>query len=402
LAKSALGEIDMSDQGGFGAAAGWSGAGQPVQKLEYDGRIGVLYGIFIKNLLLNIITLSIYRFWGKTNLRRYAWSHMTLQGHRFEYTGRGGELFIGFLIVIGFYIVFFLSTAIVGLVAGDFGKAIGPLLLAVFIPYLIFVAQYAAQNYRLTRTLWCGIRGGMTGSAWRYGVKAYLFALLSVITLNLAMPWTSMRLTEDRFNHSYFGNAKASLQAPAGPLYPTFILGFVLSIIGVVLLVAIGYFVVMPIIHSTDLAVIMAEMNAAEEAGRRPDLSGEQMTLFYTFLIALLFAFYLGMAFIAIAAFAPYMAAQFRQIANNLTIADVRFASQVTAMRYIGLWMGNLLWVVLTLGLGFPVAVHRTLKFFADRVELHGTLDTARLAQTTLDQPKFGEGLLEAFDPGFL
>jgi uncharacterized membrane protein YjgN (DUF898 family) len=392
----------MNDQGGVIAAAAWPGADRPVQKLEYDGRIGALYVIFIKNLLLNIITLSIYRFWGKTNLRRYAWSHMTLQGHRFEYTGRGGELFIGFLIVTGFYVVFFAASAIVGLVAGDIGKVFGPLILVVLLPYLIFVAQYAAQNYRLTRTLWCGIRGGMTGSAWRYGVKAYLFALLSIITLNLATPWTTMRLTEDRFNHSYLGNAKASLQASTGPLYLPFILGFVMSIVGIAVLFAIGWFVVMPIVYSSDLGNIMMEMNAAEEAGRRPDLTPDQLFRFYGFVIALVFAFYLGMALVAIAAFAPYMAAQFRQIANNLTIADVRFASQVTAMNYIGLWMGNLLWVVLTLGLGFPVAVHRTFKFFANRVELHGTLDTARLQQTTLDRPKFGEGLLEAFDPGFL
>src|SRR5690242_2546648 len=123
----------MSDQGGLVAAPAWSGPDQPVHKLQYDGRIGPLYWIFIKNLLLNIITLSIYRFWGKTNLRRYAWSHMSLQDHRFEYTGRGGELFVGFLIVIGFYIVFFLSSAIIGLVAGDAGHAIGPLILVVLI-----------------------------------------------------------------------------------------------------------------------------------------------------------------------------------------------------------------------------------------------------------------------------
>src|SRR6266511_2976791 len=94
----------MNDQGGVVAASSWPSAGQPVQKLEYDGRIGALYWIFIKNLLLNFITLTIYRFWGKTNIRRYAWSHTSLQGQRFEYTGRGGELFVGFLIVIGFYV----------------------------------------------------------------------------------------------------------------------------------------------------------------------------------------------------------------------------------------------------------------------------------------------------------
>lgn len=32
--------------------------------LTYDGKLGELYGIFIKNLLLQIITLGIYRFWG--------------------------------------------------------------------------------------------------------------------------------------------------------------------------------------------------------------------------------------------------------------------------------------------------------------------------------------------------
>jgi uncharacterized membrane protein YjgN (DUF898 family) len=392
----------MSDQGGLVAAPAWAGADQPVQKLEYDGRIGALYGIFIKNLLLNIITLSIYRFWGKTNLRRYAWSHMSLQGHRFEYTGRGGELFVGFLIVAGFYVVFFITSAVVGLVTGEIGRAFGPLILVILLPYLVFVAQYAAQNYRLTRTLWCGIRGGMTGSAWRYGVKAYLFTLLSIITLNLAAPWASMRLTEDRFNNSYLGNAKASLRASSAPLYPSFILGFVATLVGVALLFAIGYFVVVPMFYSSDLASIAMELNAAEQSGQEPQLSAGQIFRFYGIVLLLIMAFYLGLIIITIAAFAPYMAAQFRQIANNLTISDVRFASQVTAMNYIGLWVGNILWFVLTLGLGFPVAVHRTFKFFANRIELHGTLDTARLQQTTLDRPKFGEGLLEAFDPGFL
>src|ERR1044072_3836965 len=108
----------MNDQGGVAAAGSWPGAAQPVQKLQYDGRIGALYWIFIKNLLLNIITLSIYRFWGKTNLRRYAWSHTTLQGQPFEYTGRGGELFVGFLIVVAFYVVAALAFTVATFVLG--------------------------------------------------------------------------------------------------------------------------------------------------------------------------------------------------------------------------------------------------------------------------------------------
>ena len=81
----------MNDQGKIGIAASWPDHEQPMHKLEYDGTIGGLYWIFLKNVVLGLLTLTIYRFWGKTNLRRYAWSHTSLQGERFEYTGRGSE-----------------------------------------------------------------------------------------------------------------------------------------------------------------------------------------------------------------------------------------------------------------------------------------------------------------------
>ena len=73
----------------------------PRQALEYDGRIGELYRIFVVNLLLTVITIGIYRFWAITRWRRYFWSHMAFQEERFEYTGRGGELFLGALLALG-------------------------------------------------------------------------------------------------------------------------------------------------------------------------------------------------------------------------------------------------------------------------------------------------------------
>ncbi|HEV8390612.1 MAG TPA: YjgN family protein [Dongiaceae bacterium] len=392
----------MNDQGGVVAASSWPSAGQPVQKLEYDGRIGALYWIFIKNLLLNIITLSIYRFWGKTNVRRYAWSHTTLQGQRFEYTGRGGELFVGFLIVVGFYVVGAILFNVATLALGTGARAIGQLSVGILILYFIFVAQYAAQNYRLTRTLWSGIRGGMTGSAWKYGIKAFLFALLNIVTLNLATPWVTLRLTEDRFNHSYFGNVKASLQASAGQLYLTFILGFVFTIVGLIVVALLVSGVAYAIILALDLMPVIEQIRSANEMGAKPDLTVEQVHRLVTLGVICLVLFYLGLALVATVAFAPYTAALFRAIANNLQLAELRFSSEVTAWSYISLWIGNILLVALTLGLGFPIAVHRSVKFFCDRVTIHGELDVGRLQQTTLDRPKFGEGLLEAFDPGFI
>ena len=88
------------------------------QGFVYDGRLGEIYGIFIKNLLLGIVTLGFYRFWGRTNLRRYIWSRVSLRGDRFEYTGTGGELFQGFLIVVGFFFCISLFIMAMGIVFG--------------------------------------------------------------------------------------------------------------------------------------------------------------------------------------------------------------------------------------------------------------------------------------------
>src|SRR3712207_2766510 len=55
----------------------------------------------LKNGLLNLVTLTLYRFWGKTEVRRRVWDGVQMNGEPFEYTGRGVELFMGFLLALG-------------------------------------------------------------------------------------------------------------------------------------------------------------------------------------------------------------------------------------------------------------------------------------------------------------
>jgi uncharacterized membrane protein YjgN (DUF898 family) len=138
------------------------------QRLLYDGSLFQLYEIYLLNLVLSVITLGIFRFWAKTRIRRYVWSHVSFQGDRLEYTGTGGELFKGFLIVLGFLVAFGILQAVLQFAAGPMSAVAiatqsGFLL---FVVYLALVAHYTAQNYRLTRTYWRGVRGGMTGSGW--------------------------------------------------------------------------------------------------------------------------------------------------------------------------------------------------------------------------------------------
>ena len=135
--------------------------GEPTtaRQLSFYGQGGSLFGIHIVNILLAIITLGIYYFWGKVRVRNYMHSQTEFEGDRFAYQGTGKELFFGWLKAMVFLIV------IGGLSFGIqlFGKSftsqiIGTLILYVGILFLFFpVAIVGAWRFRLSRTSWRGV-----------------------------------------------------------------------------------------------------------------------------------------------------------------------------------------------------------------------------------------------------
>ena len=53
-------------------------------KFEHVGRAGKIAPITVVVGLLNIVTLSFYRFWGKTRVRKYLWGQTSLLGDPLE------------------------------------------------------------------------------------------------------------------------------------------------------------------------------------------------------------------------------------------------------------------------------------------------------------------------------
>ena len=95
-----------------------AGADAPrMERLTYSGRRGPLYRIFLTNLGLSIVTLTIYRFWGRVRLRRYLWGRMEFQGDRFEWTGTGGEMFRAFLVAAAVLLALALPLTLLQLLA---------------------------------------------------------------------------------------------------------------------------------------------------------------------------------------------------------------------------------------------------------------------------------------------
>ena len=362
----------------------------PVHRLRHDGRSGELFVIFLVNLALSILTLGIYRFWGRTRIRRYVWSQTGLLGEPLEYTGRGIELFLGFLFaaaliygpIIGLYFGLDVELPDPGEELG--GAKLNRLILFIgivlaAIPVLMlfyYVALFAAYRYRIARTSWLGIRGGMEGSAWRYGFLGLGLGFLNVLTLGWTKPWADSVVFRYRLGRTWFGNGKFESLLDAGGLYKSYALAWIGTAIAVAAMSG---------------ALFSIGQSLVTDQGEP-----ESPFLFQAIAVAIELTPLVVYQLLICA----YKAALVRKIAETLTHGDVRFRANVTFGEVFRLRIPNILLMAFTLGFAYPYVVLRTARFIARHVEFHGDIRTAAIGQTGIESPRYGEGLMEFFGIG--
>jgi uncharacterized membrane protein YjgN (DUF898 family) len=79
--------------------------------------------------------------------------------------------------------------------------------------------MYRARRYRLTRTVWRGVRFWMKGSGWNYAWRAGLWTLLTLITLGLALPWANAALERFKIDNTFYGDLPGGFDATGGALF---------------------------------------------------------------------------------------------------------------------------------------------------------------------------------------
>jgi uncharacterized membrane protein YjgN (DUF898 family) len=183
--------------------------------------------LFLKNLVLSILTLGIYSFWGQVEQKRFLYQNMTFQGKHFDYTGTGKEKFIGFikalllLIVVGFII------NILANVMGFMAFVLFYLFLFAFIPIII----YQAQRYALSRTRLNNMPFALVGDQNEFAKLNYKMIFLCIITLGIATPWYIIAQHKYLTSKTQYGQVEFDFEGKAGDLFVCFIVGYLLSIV---------------------------------------------------------------------------------------------------------------------------------------------------------------------------
>jgi uncharacterized membrane protein YjgN (DUF898 family) len=330
-------------------------------------------GLSLKNGLLNLITLTLYRFWGKTEVRRRVWSSTYLNGDAFEYTGRGVELFLGFLLAVVALALPFLLI-IFGIQFLGPLASLGILLFYPFLGYLLGFGQFSAFRYMASRSSWRGVRFGVSGTANGYAWAFLGYVVVTVFSLGWFWPAAARRLAGRMWGSLTFGDRKAVFdieRARQRSVYDAYLIAWVLGII--------AYFSFIAVLFG--IGVVDLERRAEPSLG--------QMLEFY-----LAFGVF---ALVYAAIYAVYRAAALESVVHGMSFEGARFELRITWADMAMLTVTNTLMTILSLGFLMPMVQARTVKFLFSRLKANGEVDVAAIRQTPDTGPRTGEGLADAF-----
>ena len=352
----------------------WAAAGDD-RAIRFTGNWREYLPIAATNALLIICTLGVYRFWATARQRRYLWSRTQVIDDTLEWTGTGKEMFIGFLIVIAILAPFFLFIQFLfpALVARGKLDAAGGILFLFYIAliYLGGFARFRALRYRLSRTYWHGIRGGSDDPGWNYGGEYLGRYALTIMTMFIMFPWATTRLWNGRWNAMSFGplqfranlNAEG-LKARWALLYVT---PFMVILVGVLVALLLGL------------------------EGGPPGSPGFAVIVFGGAVM-----FYIAIPLATLHWYAKF----FRRAAEETKLGDLEFGFDATTLQWLGLFLGNLLLAVVTLGFGLTYWGYRNWAFMVRHLHVYGTVDLADMTQSKTHAPREAEGFADAFDVG--
>ncbi len=310
----------------------------PARRLSFHGHGSSLFGIHIVNILLAIITLGIYYFWGKVKVRNYMHSQTEFEDDRFAYHGTGKELFVGWLKAMGFLIAISALYWGVQLFSESVVMAlIGTLILNLGILFFLLpIAIVGAWRFKLSRTSWRGIRFSFRGHTREFFRIYFPGMFLSLITFGLYSPYYEVSLRKFLVNRSYFGNTPFHFDAHGRDLFWGNFLAIVLFI---------------------------------------PTLG--------------IYPFW-------------YAATRHRYFWSRTTFSTAQFHSTMTGGALFGFHLANGLLLLFTLGLASPWVLVRSARFTFERIALNGDLNLDAIEQDARDASAIGEGMTDFLETEFL
>ncbi|RZI62065.1 MAG: DUF898 domain-containing protein [Rubrivivax sp.] len=353
-----------------GGLTGWPLSEYRKRKLEirFTGSGSEYFRIWIVNLLLTIVTASLYWPFAKARRIRYFYANTLVDGHALSFHGDPWKMFRGHVLLLvlgGVYSAAGRFSPVAGLVAFALMAAIWPAL------------WRAGMQFRLGNTGWRGLRLGFTGSlkgayapflpiwcmsgailltqVYLEGFKRDPQAFVNVFSqvmwiINgamlaglLATPWIIAAAKRYQHNGYRIASQQGELRLPTGAVYWLSLKAFGLGLL----------------VTAAVTLVLLLTMGVTAFSGRSA-VAG----------VAMIVSIALGyLAYFVVVG--PFFTARLQNMVwNGTTSDDLSFTSQLRMRALAVLTLKNWLLMAITLGLYRPFAVVHTTRLRLEAVSL--------------------------------
>jgi uncharacterized membrane protein YjgN (DUF898 family) len=350
-------------------------------EIRFTGSGSEYFRIWIVNLLLSIVTLSLYRPWAKVRRLKYFYANTLVDGHAFDFHGSPRKMLRGYLLV-GLMLVAYSAanrfSATAALVAVVALAVLWPALLRASMQFRLANSSWRGLRFRFTGTLAGAYRGmlplfvpALAMGALRFEIvdpqhptMDYIKHIYEVMGLTLLvaplMWWIFKRYQHD---HYALGQWQTRLAVGPGRFY-----GLSLRVFGVALLSGV-------------VVAIFAAIIGAMVGGLGWFAGLGQNKMAAIVVISILVAIgYLLFLIVPI----PYAISRAQNLVwGNTRCDEVAFDSRLPFAAVLKLTLKNWLLMLVTLGLYYPFA---TVAYYRLRVEaitpqLSGNLDRLQAQQ---------------------
>jgi uncharacterized membrane protein YjgN (DUF898 family) len=336
-------------------------------QLRFEGLGGEYFKIWIVNLALTIVTLGIFSAWAKVRSKRYFYGNTYIGEHNFDYHGSPLRILVGRLIAAAILLAYGLSIAFLKWFVFVIGIA-----LFFATPWLV----NASLRFNARNSSYRNIRFDFTGTyADAFGVY-FLWPLLVVVTLGTTIPLARRARVQYNINNHTFGGRYFDAQLPGRDMY-------------MIYLAALGMMMGLVIV-----AMLVAAVGAGFSMAMGANLEKSAGATALGFVIGA--AYCLGALLLM-----TFVGTRVLNLALNHTSLSTRYKFEATlsAAKMIGLVFGNFLLTLVTLGLYYPWAHVRTVKYLVSNIAVTGGADIEGFtSDLVLGQGAIGEEVASFFD----
>ncbi len=341
--------------------------GPRIHGLSFSGKASEYFGIWITNVALTILTLGLYSAWATVRTRRYFYQHTSLAGAPFDYLADPHAILRGRIIAAGVMIL-------LGVTSKLFTPLYVILLVAVMVATPWIIVQ--ALRFRARYTSWRGLTFYFDGTPGQAAKTFFAYPLLAMFSFGLLYPWVMAKQQEFAIDNLRYGGTPFS---------------FVYKLSDYVkpLLVAVaGYLVAF-----VPLLLLSTLFKSGEKGPGGAQGAFIVLSIIWLWLVMMAVATYVRVSLGNL-------------LWNNSTLAEHQFESTLDPWKMLWIHLSNAVAIAGTLGLLYPWAVVRAVRYRTEQFVLIAadSMEELKGAPQNAVSPvgdELGDALGNSFDPGF-